>query len=91
MNRLIVSSIEASVRLPFTQRLDIQTVFCEMIKIKDSNAHSDVGTTLNTRIADVGGSDMRESCVTSESQCGLVVAVYHNRLVLGVVPGSAIY
>ena len=58
--------------------------------IKDSNAHLDVGTILNTRIADVGGSDMGELCVTSESQCGLAVAVYHNRLVRG-VHGLAIY
>eukprot|EP00622_Pseudochattonella_farcimen_P005718 FR741387.1.p1 GENE.FR741387.1~~FR741387.1.p1 ORF type:complete len:135 (+),score=8.00 FR741387.1:134-538(+) len=63
-----IECIEASVLLPFAQRQDIQTNFCEMIKIKDSNAHLDVGTILNTRIADVGGSDTRELCVTSKSQ-----------------------
>ena len=85
-----IDRTEASVLLPFAQRLSIQTAFCQMIKIKDSNAHLDVGTILNTPIADVGGSDMRELCVTSESQCGLVVAVYHNRMVRG-VHGFAIY
>ena len=47
-------------------------------------------TILNTRIAGVGGSDMGELFVTSKSQYGLVVAVYHNRLVHG-VHGFPIY